>query len=90
MKLRHGTIALANGALFTLALGCTPKTDSTLAPAPSSSSGASVAPSAQAALSAPKGLGGRFPDFGFMVSPAEYQAKYAGEPVFRLKTYFPS
>jgi hypothetical protein len=69
-------------------LGCTPQTASSAAPAPSS--GASAAPSAQAAVSAPKGLGGRFPDFGFMVSPAEYHAKYEGEPVFRLKTDFPS
>lgn len=36
----------------------------------------------------PKGSG--FPDFGFMVSPSEYAAKYSDEPVFRLKADFPS
>lgn len=34
-------------------------------------------------------LNAHFPDFGFMVSPAEYRAKYAGKPVFRLKTDYP-
>lgn len=34
-----------------------------------------------------KGVG--FPDFGFMVSPAECAAKYSDQPVFRLKTDFP-
>lgn len=30
-----------------------------------------------------------FPDFGFMISPQEYNAKYADQPLFRLKTDFP-
>ena len=30
-----------------------------------------------------------FPDFGFMVSSAEYFASYSDQPVFRLKTDFP-
>ena len=30
-----------------------------------------------------------FPDFGFMVSPAEYNEKYADHPLFRLKADFP-
>ncbi len=30
-----------------------------------------------------------FPDFGFMVSPQEYQEKYSDQPLFRLKTDFP-
>jgi len=30
-----------------------------------------------------------FPDFGFMVTPWEYAAHYADQPVFRLKTDFP-
>ena len=30
-----------------------------------------------------------FPDFGFMVSPEEYQAKYSDQPIFRLKTDYP-
>jgi hypothetical protein len=41
------------------------------------------------ALSARKQKGAGFPDFGFMVTPAEYAAKYADQPVFRLKTDFP-
>jgi hypothetical protein len=36
----------------------------------------------------PKGSG--FPDFGFMVSPSEYGAKYSDQPVFRLKADFPN
>lgn len=35
----------------------------------------------------PKGTG--VPDFGFMVSPADYAAKYSDHPVFRLKIDFP-
>lgn len=31
-----------------------------------------------------------FPDFGFMVSSAEYFAKYADQPIFRLKADFPT
>lgn len=30
-----------------------------------------------------------FPDFGFMVSPAEYVSKYSDQPIFRLKADFP-
>lgn len=30
-----------------------------------------------------------FPDFGFMISPQEYNAKYADQPLFRLKADFP-
>ena len=41
-------------------------------------------------LEARKQKGTGFPDFGFMVSPAEYAAKYSDQPVFRLKTDFPS
>src|SRR5437016_5918027 len=47
-----------------------------------------LAVSAQA-LSARKQKGAGFPDFGFMVTPAEYAAKYADQPVFRLKADFP-
>ena len=36
-----------------------------------------------------KQKGSGFPDFGFMVSPAEYAAKYSDQPVFKLKTDFP-
>lgn len=35
----------------------------------------------------PKGSG--VPDFGFMVTPAEYAANYSDQPVFRLKIDFP-
>jgi hypothetical protein len=41
------------------------------------------------ALSGRKQKGVGFPDFGFMVTPSEYAAKYADQPVFRLKTDFP-
>ncbi len=30
-----------------------------------------------------------FPDFGFMVSPAEYHSKYSEQPLFKLKADFP-
>ena len=30
-----------------------------------------------------------FPDFGFMVSPADYHTKYADQPLFKLKADFP-
>ena len=36
----------------------------------------------------PKGSGA--PDFGFMVTPADYTANYSDQPVFRLKTDFPT
>ena len=35
----------------------------------------------------PKGAGA--PDFGFMVTPADYTANYSDQPVFRLKTDSP-
>lgn len=44
--------------------------------------------SAQALLGR-KQKGSGFPDFGFMVSQSEYAAKYADQPIFRLKTDFP-
>lgn len=31
-----------------------------------------------------------FPDFGYMVSPEEYQEKYSDQPIFRLKADFPT
>lgn len=31
-----------------------------------------------------------FPDFGFMVSPAEYIANYSNDPIFKLKADFPT
>lgn len=31
-----------------------------------------------------------FPDFGFMISRTEYTEKYSNEPIFRLKTDFPT
>src|SRR5271165_81062 len=49
---------------------------------------APMAVSAQA-LSAREQKGSGFPDFGFMVTPSEYAAKYSGQPVFRLKADFP-
>src|SRR5579871_3866010 len=48
-----------------------------------------AAVSAQA-LTAKKQKGSGFPDFGFMVTPAEYAGKYSHEPVFRLKADFPN
>jgi hypothetical protein len=51
--------------------------------------GGSSSDAAPGAPAAPRKLKARFPDFGFMVSPAEYQAKYSNQPVFRLKTDYP-
>lgn len=48
-----------------------------------------AAVSAQA-LSARKQKGSGFPDFGFMVTPAEYASKYSDQPIFRLKADFPN
>jgi hypothetical protein len=41
-------------------------------------------------LSSRKQEGVGFPDFGFMVTPAEYAQKYSDQPIFRLKTDFPT
>lgn len=41
-------------------------------------------------LAAEKQTGSGFPDFGFMVTPAEYAQKYSDQPIFRLKTDFPA
>ncbi|HXE13059.1 MAG TPA: hypothetical protein VN633_13115 [Bryobacteraceae bacterium] len=47
-----------------------------------------VAVTAQALMARErKGVG--FPDFGFMVTPSEYAAKYSNQPIFRLKADFP-
>jgi hypothetical protein len=40
-------------------------------------------------LAAEKERGVSFPDFGFMVTPAEYLGKYSDQPIFRLKADFP-
>lgn len=48
-----------------------------------------AAVSAQA-LSARKQKGSGFPDFGFMVTPAEYASKYSDQPIFHLKADFPN
>jgi hypothetical protein len=37
-----------------------------------------------------KQAGTTFPDFGFMVTPADYVNKYSNEPIFRLKADFPA
>jgi hypothetical protein len=47
------------------------------------------APVSAQALTARKQKGSGFPDFGFMVSPSDYRAKYHDQPVFRLKADFP-
>lgn len=41
------------------------------------------------ALLARKQKGHDFPDFGFMVTPQEYAAKWSDQPIFRLKADFP-
>src|ERR1700748_2355627 len=41
------------------------------------------------ALSAEKERGVSFPDFGFMVKPADYIQNYSDQPIFRLKADFP-
>ena len=51
------------------------------APAPQSASAV--------ALSAEKERGMSFPDFGFMVKPADYIQNYSDQPIFRLKADFP-
>jgi hypothetical protein len=54
-----------------------------------SSSAQAPTPVSAQALSARKQKGSGFPDFGFMVTPSEYAAKYSDQPVFRLKADFP-
>ena len=54
-------------------------------PGGSSSDAAPAAPAPKAA----RKLNAKFPDFGFMVSPEEYRAKYSDQPIFRLKTDYP-
>jgi hypothetical protein len=56
---------------------------------PSASAQQPAAVSAQALLER-KQRGSGFPDFGFMVTPAEFAAKYSDQPVFRLKADFPN
>src|SRR5690348_4853180 len=93
MKTRHASVALVFAGLATLAFACSPRTTPTDAPASSAARTSNLAPSSSIGASAgsahEKKLNARFPDFGFMVSPAEYKAKYASEPVFKLKTDFP-
>jgi len=36
-----------------------------------------------------RGANSTFPDFGYMVTPLEYQQNYSDQPIFRLKTDFP-
>lgn len=37
-----------------------------------------------------KQVAASFPDFGFMVTPADYDNNYSNEPIFRLKADFPT
>jgi len=83
MKIRRAKRVMALAGLFTLSGSCSPRPVPSVEPAPKDS-----APSAPTSAPIEK-PGARFPDFGFMVSPAEYQAKYKDQPVFRLKTDFP-
>jgi hypothetical protein len=57
-------------------------------PAPESKMTPPQSPSA-IALSAEKERGMSFPDFGFMVKPADYIQNYSDQPIFRLKADFP-
>ena len=83
MKIRHGTLALAWTGVAAFAAGCEPRTTRAPEPAPS------TAPSGAASSAPAKASSARFPDFGFMVSPAEYHAKYQDQPIFRLKSDVP-
>ncbi|HVE55594.1 MAG TPA: hypothetical protein VNB22_02125 [Pyrinomonadaceae bacterium] len=65
----------------------TPQTSNTNAPA-SNSAPNSNAPKSTAQVV--KHAAASFPDFGFMVSPADYLNKYSSEPIFRLKADFPT
>lgn len=46
-------------------------------------------PSSAQMLDKEKQRGIGFPDFGFMIAPAEYIQNYSDQPIFRLKTDFP-
>lgn len=71
--------------LFTLAL--TAAAVSTVASRESADQTAQTPPRLVAHLQKPKASS--VPDFGFMVTPAEYAASYSNDPVFRLKIDFP-
>ncbi|HEY4679536.1 MAG TPA: hypothetical protein VIJ01_20405, partial [Candidatus Angelobacter sp.] len=59
--------------------------------APTSGENKPLAPQSASAvaLSAEKERGMSFPDFGFMVKPADYIQNYSDQPIFRLKADFP-
>ena len=79
------TLGLMLLAFVTLIVACNSKP---AAPAPAENKPAPQSASA-VALSATKERGMSFPDFGFMVKPAEYIQNYSDQPIFRLKADFP-
>jgi hypothetical protein len=82
-RLVRGVTTLLAGAAAFCIFGCGPTTQPVAEHPPSREN-----LSAQR-LSAQKEKGSGFPDFGFMVTPAEYTQKYSDQPIFRLKTDFP-
>lgn len=91
---RHTTAA--RFLALALATGCAcnsssqpPSTSGTPgAQAPTGPTGTQKSPASALASHRPAGSG--VPDFGFMVTPAEYTASYSDQPVFRLKIDFPT
>ncbi|HEU4693928.1 MAG TPA: hypothetical protein VFS23_36435 [Vicinamibacterales bacterium] len=81
------TRALALCGVFTLSLAACTRSAPSEPVAETPTTGATPS---TGALEAHKHKGAGFPDFGFMVTPVEYAEKYSDEPVFRLKTDFPT
>jgi hypothetical protein len=87
------SVAIVGFSLI-VALSCVKKNEPAGQEAPPSGTAAQAdafAPKTDAArkLAAWNDPGEGFPDFGFMVTPQEYYAKYADQPIFRLKADFP-
>jgi hypothetical protein len=97
MKRIRGWALILSLPVAGVVAGCSRPADSpprsASTPATPAASGPAALTSAEqasvAALTANKPKGAGAPDFGFMVTPAEYAASYADQPVFRLKTDFP-
>ncbi|WP_224242559.1 hypothetical protein [Hyalangium gracile] len=87
------TVALStmSGAAYAQAAAPAPAAPARAAPAPAT--GAPQQAGAAALLRRPEGYKleqSPFPDFGFMVPVSEYLEKYSDQPLFRLKTDYPT
>jgi hypothetical protein len=82
MTLHKYPIMMALGLAIALC-GCDNK------PAPVAQKQPLAEPASAKMLDAEKQRGVGFPDFGFMVSPADYIKNYSDQPLFRLKADFP-